>query len=125
VNSFMQWFWLMVWWFAFVMYLIVLFQIVTDLFRDKELSGWLKALWLIGLILLPFLVALIYVIARGRSMAQRQAERAVQARSQTESYIRDVATASPSADIARAKELLDAGAIDASEFAQLKAKALA
>ncbi|ROS27887.1 SHOCT domain-containing protein [Cellulomonas sp. PhB150] len=125
MNSFMQWFWLMVWWFAFVMYLIVLFQIVTDLFRDKDLSGWLKALWLIGLILLPFLVALIYVIARGRSMAERQAARAHQARSQTESYIRDVASASPSADIARAKELLDAGVIDAGEFAQLKAKALA
>lgn len=125
MNSFMQWFWLMVWWFAFVMYLIVLFQIVTDLFRDKDLNGWLKALWLIGLILLPFLVALIYVIARGRSMAQRQVVRASQARAQTESYIRDVAAASPSADIAQAKALLDAGAIDANEFAQLKAKALA
>jgi len=125
VNSFMQWFWLMVWWFAFVMYLIVLFQIVADLFRDKELSGWWKALWLIGLIIFPFLVALIYIIARGRSMGQREAARLVQARAETDTYIREVAGTSPTADIAAAKALLDAGTIDEGEFAQLKAKALA
>lgn len=125
MNSFMQWFWLMVWWFAFVMYLIVLFQIVADLFRDKELSGWFKALWLIGLIIFPFLVALIYIIARGRSMGQREAARLVQARAETDTYIREVAGTSPTADIAAAKALLDAGTIDEGEFAQLKAKALA
>lgn len=125
MNSFMQWFWLMVWWFAFVMYLIVLFQIVADLFRDKELSGWWKALWLIGLIVLPFLVALIYIIARGSSMGQREAARLVRARADTETYIREVAGTSPTADIAAAKALLDAGAIDEGEFATLKAKALA
>ncbi|HWJ83850.1 MAG TPA: hypothetical protein VNR62_00385 [Cellulomonas sp.] len=125
MNSFMQWFWLMVWWFAFVMYLIVLFQIVADLFRDKELSGWWKALWLIGLIIFPFLVALIYIIARGRSMGQREAARLVQARAETDTYIREVAGTSPTADIAAAKALLDAGTIDEGEFAQLKAKALA
>ena len=69
--GFSSFFWLLVWAFVFACYLIVLFQIVSDLFRDRDLSGWWKALWIVFLIIAPFLSALIYVIARGRGMAER------------------------------------------------------
>lgn len=121
----MQWFWLLVWWFVFLMYLVVIFHIVTDLFRDHELSGWWKALWLIGLVAMPFLVALAYVIARGWGMSEREAARLVSAGTGTETYVREVVGPSPTADLAKAKALLDAGVIDSGEFATLKAKALA
>ncbi|MEZ0446257.1 SHOCT domain-containing protein [Cellulomonas sp. ICMP 17802] len=126
MNSFAQWFWLLIWWFLFFAYLVILFQILGDLFRDRELSGWWKALWIIALIAVPFLTALIYVIARGRGMSERQMAAVQQAKSDTDSYIREVAAGkSPAEHIADAKALLDAGTIDQAEFAQLKAKALA
>ena len=71
--GFWDFLWLLVWTFFFVMYLMVLFQIIGDLFRDHGMSGWLKAVWIIALLLVPFLSALIYLIARGRGMAERQA----------------------------------------------------
>ena len=71
--DFWDFFWLLVWSFFFIAYLIVLFQIVADLFRDRELSGWWKALWIVFLILLPVLTSLVYLVARGRGMAERQA----------------------------------------------------
>jgi hypothetical protein len=125
VDTFWDWFWLSVWWFFFVMYLILLFQICADLFRDRQLSGWWKAVWVLALVVAPFLAALVYIIARGRGMAERQAAAAVQARQQTEEYIREAAGRSPAAEIAQAKALLDAGAIDATEYAVLKERALA
>ena len=75
--GFSSFFWLLVWAFVFACYLIVLFQIVSDLFRDRDLSGWWKALWIVFLIIAPFLSALIYVIARGRGMAERRQARRV------------------------------------------------
>jgi hypothetical protein len=125
MNDFWDWFWLMVWWFCFFAYLVLLFQIVGDLFRDHELSGWWKALWVIALIVVPFLSALIYIIARGRGMAERQVKTAVQMQKQTDDYIRQTAGRSPANEIADAKTLLDSGAISASEFEALKARALA
>ena len=127
MNSFWDWFWLLVWTFVFVMYLMVLFQILTDLFRDKDVNGWVKALWVIGLIIFPFLVALIYLVVRGRGMAERQMKDYEAARQSTEQYIKSVATESksPADQIASAKALLDSGAITQAEFDQLKAKALA
>ena len=125
MDTFAQWFWLMVWWFLFFAYLVILFQIIGDLFRDKELNGWLKAVWMIGLVFLPFLVAFIYVVSRGRGMAQRQTAAMVQAKEDTDTYIRGVAGKSPASQISDAKALLDQGAIDQSEFATLKARALA
>jgi hypothetical protein len=126
MNSFAQWFWLLIWWFLFFAYLVILFQIIGDLFRDHELSGWWKALWINWLIVMPFLVALIYVIARGRGMAERQVKAVQQAKSDTDTYIREVAAGkSPAEHIAEAKALLDAGTINEAEYAQLKAKALA
>ncbi|WP_129787171.1 SHOCT domain-containing protein [Promicromonospora panici] len=122
--DFWDFFWLMVYSFFFVAYLMVLFQVVADLFRDKQLSGWWKALWIFLLIFLPVLTALVYLIAQGRGMAQRQGEAVVEARRDTESYIREVAGASPADQIASAKALLDAGTIAPAEFERLKAKAL-
>jgi heme/copper-type cytochrome/quinol oxidase subunit 2 len=123
--DFWDFFWLMVYSFFFLAYLMVLFQVVADLFRDKELSGWWKALWMVFLIFLPVLTAFVYLIARGRGMARRQSELVVQARSETESYIREVATTAPADQIAGAKALLDTGTITPGEFERLKTKALA
>jgi ABC-type multidrug transport system fused ATPase/permease subunit len=127
MDSFWDFFWLLVWTFFFVMYLMVLFQIIGDLFRDKDLSGWWKALWIIFLIIFPFLAAIIYLIARGRSMADRQAGEMRKAQVATDQYIKSVASqgSSPADQIASAKSLLDSGAITQQEFDQLKQKALA
>jgi hypothetical protein len=111
--------------FFFIAYLIVLFQVVVDLFRDGEMGGGSKVLWLIGLIFLPVLTALIYILARGGGMAERQRAVLRSAKADTDAYIREVAAKSPADQIADAKKLLDAGTINGDEFARLKAKALA
>lgn len=124
--NFWDFFWLLVWCVFFVMYLMVLFQIIRDLFADDTVNGWLKALWIIGLIILPYLVAIIYLIARGRRMGERQVRQLADARAATDEYVQSVAARSdPAAQIATAKGLLDSGAIDQSEFDRLKHKALA
>ncbi|MGJ7511100.1 SHOCT domain-containing protein [Variovorax sp. GT1P44] len=111
--------------FVLIAYLLILFQIVVDLFRDSELGGGSKVLWLIGLIFLPGLTAIVYIVARGRGMAERQRASMQRAKSDTDAYIREVAGKSPAEQIADAKALLDAGTINQDEFARLKAKALA
>jgi len=111
--------------FVLVTYLIILFQIVVDLFRDTELGGGSKVLWMIGLMFLPILTAIVYIIARGKGMADRQRSTLQRAKSDTDVYIREVAGKSPAEQIADAKALLDAGTINAEEFAKLKAKACA
>ena len=122
-------FWDIIWFiivsFAFVAYLMILFNIVTDLFRDKSVSGVMKAVWMIGLIFLPFLIAVIYLIVRGKGMAERQNEVVQNVRAAQDDYIRSVAGASPAEEIAKAQQLLDAGTITPDEFAALKAKAMA
>ena len=124
--DFWDFFWLLVWSFFFVAYLMVLFQVLGDLFRDHEMSGWLKAVWVIALIVFPFLALLIYMIARGRGMAERQARTMEQMRAQTDAHIRDVAGGTSATEqIAAAKGLLDSGAITSGEFEQIKRKALA
>ena len=125
MNSFLDFLWLIIVSFAFVAYLIILFQIVTDLFRDKEQKGWHKAVWIVFLILFPLLTAVIYLIARGGGLAERQAAYLQQAKSASDSYIREVAGRSPAQEIADAKTLLDAGSINADEFEKIKVKALA
>ena len=110
--------------FFFVAYLIVMFQIVVDLFRDDRLGGGSKVLWAIGLIFLPVLTALVYIVARGGGMAARSRASMERARSDTEAYIKGVAGRTPAAEIAEAKALLDAGTINQAEFDKLKAKAL-
>jgi type VI protein secretion system component VasK len=124
--NFSDFFWLLIWSFFLVCYLMVLFQIIGDLFRDKDLSGWWKALWIIFLIIFPFLAALIYLIARGRGMAERQAGAVQNAQAATDQYIQSVASrGNPADQIASAKTLLDNGTISQDEFDKLKQKALA
>jgi predicted ferric reductase len=124
--GFWDFFWLLIWSYIFVAYLVLLFHIIVDVFRDRELGGFAKALWMIGLIVVPFVVAMIYLIARGRGMAERQAGAAQQAQADTDRYIQSVASTPSSADqIASAKALLDDGTITSAEYEQLKAKALA
>jgi ABC-type multidrug transport system fused ATPase/permease subunit len=110
--------------FFLIAYLIVMFQIVVDLFRDHALGGGAKVLWVIGLIFVPLLTAIVYIVARGRGMAERQQAGMQKARAEAESYIRSVAGRSPAAEVAEAKALLDAGTITQAEFDRLKAKAL-
>ncbi|MDM0051107.1 SHOCT domain-containing protein [Variovorax sp. J22R115] len=111
--------------FVMVAYLFILFQIVVDMFRDPDLGGGSKVLWLVGLIFLPGLTAIVYIVARGRGMAERQRASMQRAKSDTDAYIRLVAGKSPAEQITDAKALLDAGTISQDEFAKLKAKALA
>ena len=125
MSNFWDLIWLIVSTFVFIAYLLVLFQIVADLFRNTEMAGWAKALWIIGLIFVPMLTAVVYIITNGGGMAKRQLEAVKRARSDTDAYIRHVAGKSPAEQIADAKALLEAGTINAEEFAQLKAKALA
>jgi phospholipase D-like protein len=126
VNSFSDFFWLLVWAFVFSCYLIVLFQIVSDLFRDRDMSGWWKAVWIIFLIIAPFLSALIYVIARGRGMAERHQEAQGGRRRDEEVYVPPpvMKIDNPAGQIATAQQLLDSGTISQTEFDQLKQKAL-
>jgi hypothetical protein len=121
-------FWDIIWFiivtFAFVAYLMILFSILSDLFRDKGTSGVAKAAWVIALIAIPFLTALIYLIVRGHGMAERNVKAAQEMQQAQDDYIRDVAGTSPTDQIHKAKELLDAGAISQAEFDAIKAKAL-
>lgn len=110
--------------FAFIAYLIVLFHVIADLFRDRSMSGITKILWIIFLIVVPYVAAFIYVIVRGRGMAERQLAAHAAAQRATDDYIRQVAGKSSADQIADAKALLDAGTIDRTEFEALKAKAL-
>jgi len=125
MSNFWDTVWLMISTFFFIAYLIIMFQIVVDLFRDHELGGGSKVLWVIGLIFLPVLTALVYIVARGSGMAGRQRASMQRAKEDTDAYIKGVAGRSPAADIAEAKALLDAGTISQTEFEKLKAKALA
>ncbi|NLE81872.1 MAG: SHOCT domain-containing protein [Rhodococcus sp.] len=124
MDSFWDFLWVIIVSFAFLAYLILLFMIITDLFRDHKSSGWAKAVWVLFLFLLPLLTSLIYLIVKGDGMAQRSASAARNMQEAQESYIRDVAGKSPAEHIADAKALLDSGTITEAEFQALKAKAL-
>jgi hypothetical protein len=115
------------WFFIWIAALMVWFRCLFDLFGDHTLNGWAKAGWALLLIFLPWVGALIYLIARGRSMTERQMAKAKELQAAQNDYIKQVAgTPSSAADeIANAKALLDSGAIDQNEFDTLKAKALA
>ncbi|MCV2394766.1 SHOCT domain-containing protein [Actinotalea sp. M2MS4P-6] len=125
MSTFWEWFWAVFLIFAFTAYLFAIFTIVFDLFRDKATSGWVKAIWMIFLIFLPMLTAIVYLIARGSGMADRSMAQAAAVKTAQDEYIRSVATTSPAEQVAKAKELLDAGTITQAEFDALKAKALA
>jgi hypothetical protein len=126
--SFADIFWSVLWFFFLFIWLMILFHVLTDLFRDHSLSGVEKTLWVLFLVFLPFLAVFVYLLVRGKGMGERAAAQRQRAQQEFEGYVRDVAAtgeATPTEQIARAKELLDAGAIDQPEFERLKARALA
>ena len=128
MDSFWDFFWFTVSFFLLFAYLMVLFQVVGDLFRDHTVSGWGKAVWIICLIFFPFITLVVYLIARGQGMTERNIAAAQGLKQQQDEYIRSVAGGGGSSaadEIARAKSLLDSGAITQAEFDALKAKALA
>jgi hypothetical protein len=120
--------WTMIIFFAWVAWIWILIVILTDVFRRRDISGWIKALWVVFLIVLPFLGVLIYLIAEHNGMADRQAKQIAGQQAQFDSYVREVAESSgggAAGEIEKAKGLLDSGAITQEEFNALKAKALA
>jgi hypothetical protein len=123
---FLNIFWTMLIFFCWVIWIWIAITVFVDLFRRHDLGGWAKALWVIFVIILPFLGVLIYLIAYSKGMAERNQKHAQAAQAQLDDYVRATAGASdPAAQIHKAKELLDSGAIDQAEFDKLKAKALA
>jgi type VI protein secretion system component VasK len=112
--------------FAWIIWFWLLITVFADLFRRHDISGWVKALWIIFVIILPFLGVLVYLIAESHGMADRNQKQAQAAQSQFDDYVKTVASQSdPTEQIAKAKGLLDSGAITQAEFDSIKAKALA
>ena len=123
--DFWHYVWLLLWFALIFMWVMIVFQIITDMFRDHKTSGWLKAIWIVFLFFVPFLTALLYLIINGRKMAERQREAMQTARAAQDTYIRQAVQASPAEQISQAKQLLDAGAISQEEYEQIKARAIA
>ena len=111
--------------FFFVVWIWILLTILTDLFRDHELSGWSKAAWVIALVLVPFLSALVYLIARGSGMRDRAVRAQADAKQQMDTYIREQAHVSPADELHKLQELKEKGALSDEEFDKAKAKLLA
>ncbi|MGN6217357.1 MAG: SHOCT domain-containing protein [Solirubrobacterales bacterium] len=111
--------------FLFVAWLWILFAIISDLFSDHETSGWTKAAWVFFLLILPFLGALIYLIARGDGMRERTIKAQREAKGQLDTYIREQAQSSPADELHKLNDLKEKGALSSEEFERAKAKLLA
>jgi len=111
--------------FFFVIWIWILITILTDLFRDHEISGWAKAAWVLFLVFIPFLTALVYLIARGEGMRDRTIKAQAEAKQHMDSYIREQAHVSPADELHKLNELKEKGALSAEEFEKAKAKLLA
>ena len=116
--------WTLIVFFAWVAWFIILFRVIADLFRRHDISGWGKVGWIVFVIVLPFIGVFVYLIVEGQAMAQRDTKDAQAAQAQFDDYVRTTAGGS-AAEIEKAKQLLDSGAITQAEFDQIKAKALA
>ena len=124
--SFLDVMWTMLVFFAWVIWFWLLITVFADLFRRHDVHGGKKVLWIIFVIVLPYLGVLIYLIAESKGMAERNMKQVQQSQAQMDDYVKSVAaTADPAEQIAKAKGLLDSGAISQAEFDQIKAKALA
>jgi hypothetical protein len=110
--------------FFFIIWIWILITILADLFRDHEVSGWAKAVWVLFLVFIPFLTALIYLIARGSGMRERTIKAQAEAKQHMDSYIREQAGASPADELHKLNDLKEKGAISAEEFDRAKAKLL-
>jgi Phospholipase_D-nuclease N-terminal/Short C-terminal domain len=123
--TFLDALWSMLVFFLWVAWFIVLFHVVGDIFRRRDASGAKKTIWLIFVLFAPFLGVFAYLIANNDDMARRNMEQAQAARAEMDEYVRTVASSgSATAEIDRAKQLLDSGTINQSEFEAIKAKAL-
>ena len=124
--TFGQVMWSMFVFFMWILFFWLLFTVFGDLFSRHDISGWAKTGWTILVIILPFLGIFIYLIAEGRGMGERNLQKAQAQQSQMDAYVRSVASSDSATDqIAKGKQLLDAGTITQAEFDQLKSKALA
>jgi type VI protein secretion system component VasK len=119
-------FWTFLWFFLWIIWIFILFRVIFDIFRSHDLSGWGKAGWLILVIILPFIGVFIYLIARGRSMSERDQQRAQQQQEQFNQYVRDAAASPPSSadQLSKLADLKAKGVITDAEFEQQKAKIL-
>ena len=123
---FLDVFWTMLVFFVWVAWFLLLFRVIGDIFRRRDIGGGSKVLWLIFVIVLPFLGVFVYLIANNEEMTQRDLERAQAHQAQMDDYIRSTASSGgAAAEIDKAKQLLDSGAITQAEFDAIKAKALA
>lgn len=119
--------WSLLWLFFLFIWIMILVQVLIDLFRDHTMGGVAKALWVVALVFLPFITVFVYIIARGSGMAERSMKQQQAAQKQMDEYVRSASApgGGPAEQIEKAKALLDAGAISQDEYDQLKAKALA
>ena len=111
--------------FLFVIWIWILFTIITDLFRDHELSGWGKAAWILFLVFIPFLTALVYLIARGSGMRDRTIKAQAEAKQHFDDYVRQQAHTTPADELHKLNELREKGALSEEEFQRAKDKLLA
>ena len=112
------------WSYVLIAYLLVLFSIIGDLFRDDTLSGWLKGLWMLFLVFLPFLAAVVYLITRGTGMTRRAEGRVAATQREADRLVTQSTGSSPAHDIEQARRLLDEGVIQRAQYNALKARAL-
>ena len=123
---FLDLFWTMLIFFVWILWIWLLFTIFADIFRRSDISGWAKAAWIVFTILLPFLGVFVYLITQNVGMTERNLQRARGQREQFDEYVRETAGSSgAAAEIEKAKQLLDSGAITQAEFDAIKQKALA
>ena len=125
--TFLDVFWSMLVFFVWVLWFILLFRVIIDIFSRHDIGGGSKVLWLLFVILLPFLGVFVYLIAENDGMTQRAMDKAQAQRQQMDEYVRTTAGTGggAAAEIDKAKQLLDSGAITQAEFDAIKAKALA
>jgi hypothetical protein len=110
--------------FLFIVWVWILFRIITDLFRDHDMSGWAKGLWIVLLVFIPYITALVYLIINGSDMRERQLRAQAEAKHAADDYIRSAAHVSPADELHKLHELVEKGALTDAEYETAKAKLL-
>ena len=114
----------MVWFFLFFLWIWLLIMILADIFRSHDMGGFAKAMWVLFIIILPFLGVLVYLIARGGGMAERNVKQAQSQQQAFDQYVRETAGSSPATELATLSELHDSGKLSDEDFAKAKAKVI-